>query len=98
MPFEPIRKILPCAIASAGIGTQVTAARVVEVASETLRREWGEDRASYVAVVSFRQGTLKLQTRSSAAAQTLKIEETRIRNAINRSLGSLVVKTIFVST
>lgn len=96
MPFEPIRKILPSAIASAGIGVQVTAARVVEVAAETIRREWGEERASYVTVVSFSGGSLKVHTRSSAAAQTLKVETTKMMNAVNRALGSLVVKSLLV--
>ena len=94
MAFEPIRSILPQAIRSAGLNEQVTAARVVEVTAQTLIRLWGEERAALIEIISFREGTVKIRSRSGVAIQTLKTEESSFINAVNRVLGARVVRRL----
>ena len=96
MPFEPIRKVLPQAIRSAGIHRQVTAARVIEEAQGALRRLWGEERAEYAKSVSFKEGLLKIEAMAPVASQELKLTSVRIQNEINRALGSKIVQQIQV--
>ena len=98
MPFEPIRRILPRAIQDAGLTRQVTAARIIQTAQEAVLALWGEEKAAYVHVVSFHEGTLKMAATAPAALQELKVSEVRWQNEINRRLGSKVVhKIIFQS-
>lgn len=94
MTFQSIRKIIPTTIQKAGITRQVTAVRVLEVARESITRLWGEEKAAFVQPVSFAEGTLKLAARAPAAAQELRVWETRLQNEINRALGSRVVVTL----
>ncbi len=98
MPFHSIRAILPSAIKSAGVSVQVEAAQVVVVATDTVVRLWGEERAALVTIVSFHEGTLKCRSRSGAASQTLKTDTALIMNAINRTLGARVIRTIRVES
>ena len=94
MSFQPIRKILPQAIQSAGIQRQVTAARVMEEAQAALRRLWGEERAAYARPVSFKEGVLKIAALAPAASQELKLISVRLQNEVNRVLGSKIVHQI----
>ncbi len=94
MPFEPIRRILPKAIQSAGISRQVNAARVIEDATGLIKNLWGEKKAAYVQPVSFSEGVLKIRALAPIALQELRLWETRIQNELNRSLGSAVVKRL----
>ncbi|MBM3204987.1 DUF721 domain-containing protein [Candidatus Uhrbacteria bacterium] len=94
MSFQPIRRILPKAIQEAGILHQVTAARVVEEATQTLKQLWGAERAVYVQVISFSDGTLKLRSSSGAAIQELKSMEIAFQNELNRRLGSRIIKNL----
>lgn len=91
MGFESIKRLLPSTVQSHGILKQVESRQVVERAGTVLLALWGEDRAKGVTVVSFKDGTLKLQSTSAPALQHLKLEETKILNALNRDLGSRVV-------
>lgn len=98
MAFESIRRILPGAVRAAGIGRQVTAARVIALADETVRRLWGEERARYVQAISFCEGELKLTASAPAALQELKLDQVRIQNEINRAFGSKAIHSMrFVS-
>lgn len=91
MPLEPIRRILPHAVRSAGISEQVTAARVIYEAEQALLRVWGAEKAVYIRVISFQEGTLKLGSSSGAALQELKTQHVRIQNEINRALGTKTI-------
>jgi hypothetical protein len=98
MALEPIRRFLPRAIQTAGIADKVTAARVLFEAQQSLVRLWGEERAAYVQMVSFSEGTLKVASSAGAALQELKMQSVRFQNDVNRVLGAKVVKKIlFVS-
>ncbi|HEU0050830.1 MAG TPA: hypothetical protein VFQ60_02110 [Patescibacteria group bacterium] len=92
MGFEPIRRILPKAIATAGITKQVTAARVIEEANRITRALWGEEKTRYLEIVSFANGILKWRVRSASALQELKSWETRFINELNRELGSRTIR------
>lgn len=98
MAFQSIKRILPQAIQSAGIARQVTAARVVEEATEKLRLLWGDEKAAYAEVVSFSDGTLKWRTTSSVAMQELKLMEKQLVNDLNRELGSRVIRSFTYTT
>ncbi len=94
MPLEPIRRLLPAAIRSAGISEQAMAARVIYEAQQTIHRLWGEEKAAYIRVVAFSEGVLKLGSSSGAALQELTMQRVQIQNEINRILGSKVVQKI----
>ena len=96
--FQPIRTILPQAIQQAGIGRQVTAARVVQEAQEAIHRLWGEERARYITIVSFKEGMIKISATAPAAAQEIKSVVVQLQNEINRALGSKIVQQIQVVT
>lgn len=96
MAFEPIKRVLPKALEQAGIKRQIDAVRVLEVARSSLEAVWGADKAALVIFISFSGGTLKAQSSVPAAVQELKLIDTRLRNEINRSLGSLTVKALSV--
>lgn len=88
MPFQSIKRILPGAIRDAGLEEQVTSVQVLQTAQTVLLRYWGEERVALVAMRSFAQGVLKLETNAPAAAQELKVMEVRFLNEINRILGA----------
>ncbi len=94
MPFEPIRRILPQAIAQAGIQKQVTAVSVAELARTTMTALWGVEQASLFHVHGFSAGELRLETTSPSASQHLKIESVRLQNELNRRLGKKEVVKI----
>ncbi len=92
MPLEPIRRFLPQAIKSAGISRPVMTARVLHEAKQVVHNLWGEEKAAYVEVISFSEGTLKIGSRAPAGLQELKMQTIPIQNEINRVLGSKVIK------
>ncbi len=94
MSFEPIKRILPQSIRSAGISKQIEAVRVLSVAQDTVKALWGDERASFVECVSFANGELKIRARAPAALQELRIWDVRIRNEINRALGSKIILSL----
>lgn len=96
MGFQSIKRILPTAIQKSGIAKQVTAVRVVEEASRVLVAFWGEERAAFVHVVSFKDGTLSIHSGSSVATQELQVWRARLQNEINRRLEAKTVQTITI--
>ena len=94
MAFEAIRKILPASIQHAGISRQITAVRVVEETEAAIKRLWGEEKAAYARVVSFKDGVIKIMALAPVALQELKISTMMIQNEVNRVLGKKVVERI----
>lgn len=94
MPLEPIRRILPQAVRSAGISEQVNAARVLHEAHQVVVRLWGEEKAPYIQGISFKEGVLKMGSSAPAALQEIKLQGVRVQNEINRGLGAKIVKHI----
>lgn len=97
MPFQPIKKFLPGAIARAGLDTEVSAVRVVEIAQDDLRRLWGEERAAHVTVVSFSGGHLNVRTATPSAAHMIRSMKDAWMNGINRELGERRVRDIRIA-
>jgi hypothetical protein len=91
MPWEPIKFILPKAVRTAGIQEKLTSVKVLESSKRILIARWGEKKASLVEFTTFVQGTLKAQTASPAAMQTLRVEQTPFINDLNRLLGEKAV-------
>mgnify|MGYP000638314411 CR=1 FL=1 len=97
MSFESIRKILSLKV-QAGTGTKdMRIAHVFEAVRSVLDVEWGVEKSALVKPISFTEGTLKLETSSSAAKQELGVQAARLKNELNRRLGALVVRQIVVS-
>lgn len=94
MALEPIRRLIPGAIRSAGISNQATAARAMYEAQQAILRLWGEEKAAYVHIVSFAEGALKIRSHSGAALQELTMQRVHIQNEINRALGTKIVNRI----
>ncbi|MFZ2803896.1 MAG: DciA family protein [Patescibacteria group bacterium] len=98
MSFEPLRHILSRSIKANPASTDLNVARVMDAAQTVIEKMWGEERAAYVRALSFREGVLKFETTSPAAKQELAIDTIRLKNEINRQLGSQAVKTITVQS
>lgn len=97
MSFEPIKRILVRSIQSTPVASrQIQIARVFEAWRVVLLATWGEQKASYISVVSFKEGTLKVESRSPSAKQQLMIDLPRIKNEVNRQMGDLVLRSIVV--
>ncbi|MCC7357142.1 DUF721 domain-containing protein [Candidatus Uhrbacteria bacterium] len=97
MSFESMRKILSTNLRT-GVGrNDIQIARVFEATRVCFDEVWGEQRSILVRCVSFVDGKLHLETTSASASQELKIQLPNVKNAINRRLGSLVVREIMVS-
>lgn len=94
MGFEPIRRILPQAVRGAGIDRQVDAVRILELAQKVVTAFWGEEKAQWLHFVSFADCVLKVSARAPAALQELRLWDVRIRNEMNRQIGSARVKSI----
>ncbi|MBU1349084.1 DUF721 domain-containing protein [Patescibacteria group bacterium] len=94
MPFEPIKRILPKVVASHGMTTQLRVRRVLESSAAVLAGLWGPERATFVHAVSFRDGELKLEVRSAAALQEIRMDEMRLMNGINREVGERAIVRI----
>lgn len=94
MSFQPIKRILPQVVASHGLSHQVHSRQVVQAATSVLHSLWGPERSAHIEPVSFVEGTLKLQSTSPAALQALRVDNMRLMNEINRSLGARIVLRI----
>jgi hypothetical protein len=98
MTFEPLRHILSRSVRSNPASIDLQIARVFEQTNRVLSKLWGEERATTVRSVSFREGTLKLETTSPAAKQQLSVDAARIKNEINRLYGEQIVRSIVVQS
>jgi len=92
MSFEPIKRVLQRSVQqNAPISTELQIARVFDAWRTVLVALWGPDRAAYVAPISFREGTLKVESTSAAALQQLTVDSQRIKNEMNRLLGARII-------
>lgn len=91
MSFQSIKRLIPQAIRSHGISKQIQSRQVLEASIAVLKRLWGEEKVKYILPLSFREGTLKLESVSGPAMQQLKVDQIRFLNELNRQLGERVV-------
>jgi len=91
MSWESLKSIMPKAVREAGIQEKMTSVKVLESSARILKARWGEEKSSLVAFVSFSNGTLKAETTSPAAMQTLRVEQVSFINDVNRLLGGKAV-------
>jgi hypothetical protein len=98
MPFEPLRHILSRNFRATPQSVDLQLARVLDVARTVLDKLWGSERAAYARVLSFKEGVLKFETTSPAAKQELVVDTIRLKNEINRQLGSQVIKSIVIQS
>ncbi len=82
-----MKKILPRVLESHGIGRQLEARYILEEANKTLLGLWGESRARHCQMAAFRDGVLTVRVLAPAALQTIRMEEARFMNELNRRLG-----------
>lgn len=76
------------------ITAQVTTARMIEVANETLARLLPEGRSTDANAVSVREGTMVVLCRNAAAAEFVSTRSNEILDAIKASLPSARVDRI----
>lgn len=99
MSFEPLRHILSRSIKGhTQESAQLQIARVFDLFHRVMLSFWQEERAQYVLPVSWREGVLKVETRSPAAKQQFQLDLPRIKNEINRQLGVQLVKKIIIQS
>ena len=71
------------------VAKKVEATRLLQMAQDCLIKLWGEEKASYVQFQSFAEGQLTAFASAPAAAQ-----EMRLRNEVNRMVGSKAVLSL----
>jgi hypothetical protein len=71
-------------------------ARIFNIVHTVLQKFWGEERAAFITVVSFADGSLKCTTASPSAKQQMTLDMLRIKNEVNRQLGDQIVKFITI--
>jgi hypothetical protein len=96
MSFEPLKRILVQSMKSAPISKELGIARVFESFQNVLQMRWGEERAAFLIPVSFKDGVLKIESRSPAAIQEFRLIELMMKNEINRQMGESCVGKILV--
>lgn len=96
MGFESLRHIVTRTVRNPQTTRDLQVARIFDATKVILFKMWGEERAAYVTVVSFKEGTLKCETTSPSAKQLLVTDMPRIKNEINRQLGDIIVKSIVI--
>lgn len=94
MTFQPLKRILPAALAGRPFTAQLEAQQILTHAASALCSLWGEERSAALSVVSFSDGVIKFESTSGAAMQQLKVDETRLVNEINRRIGARRVRGI----
>lgn len=97
MGFEPLKRILHRSLSSSSSRNAIEVARIFFIWDEVLREQWGKEKAAYVHPVSFREGVLKVTTASSAAKHMLEIDKNRLKQDVNRRIGSLKVHLIITT-
>jgi Dna[CI] antecedent, DciA len=96
MAWQSLKSLMNKSLDKAGINEQVTAQRVLDTATKLLVQRWGDDMAAMISFKSFNSGNLQVNSTSSAAMQTLKVERIDFMNALNYQLGKRVVYKINV--
>ena len=96
MPFTPLKAILPSAVLRAGVERSVSAAHITGEAEQALARLWPPEKATYVQVISFVGGLLKVSVRSPSAAHGLRLIGDKWIREINQALGKKLVQRIEV--
>jgi hypothetical protein len=98
MSFDSFRNILSQNLQKSALKKEFQIARVFDAFNAVLLSLWGEERAKFVTPVSFQEGVLKIATTSSVARQQFMMDQARLKNELNRKLGSLVVRSISVTS
>lgn len=96
MSFESLRHIVTRTVRNPKTSSDLQVARIFDAAKVVLSKMWGDERAAYVAIVSFKEGALKCETTSPSAKQLLQTDLPRFKNEINRQLGDSIVKSIVI--
>ncbi len=96
MSFESLRRIVSRTVRNPQTSKDLQIARIFDAARTVLRKLWGEERSALIDPISFKEGILKFATFSPAAKQQLTVEAPRIKNEINRQLGTVIVHSIVI--
>lgn len=96
MSFTSLGALLPQAIRQAGVGTSVTAAKVVDVAGEAAARVFPPEQLAFIHPVSFVNGALRVAITSPAAAHAIRLRGVKWIAEIDRLVGMKKVQRIDV--
>ena len=78
-------------IKNAGIGSEIQATDVLQAVEKALGEQFDTTIAKEVKPLFFRNGTVTLESTSSVIAQEVRLQEEKLRIAINNALGKEMV-------
>lgn len=93
--FKKIGKLLPNLPGSSDFNRAVQATGIVEDSQKVLDGKLGED-APFVKVISYRQGVLTVKCSRSIFAETVRLREQELREAINAEFGREAIDKIIL--
>jgi len=96
MSFTSLGALLPQAMRQAGVGTSVTAAKVVDVAGEAAARLFPPEQLRFIHPVSFVGGALRVSITSPSAGHAIRLRGVKWIEEINRTVGTKKVQRIDV--
>ena len=86
--FQSIKRIVPGVLNSHGIRGQLEARQILDEARKAMLGLWGEERAAHCEMMSFSEGVLTIKILSAPALQSLRLDQVRFMNELNRKLGA----------
>lgn len=84
--------------AATPLSAELRIARIFEAWNRILAKLWGEERAAFITIISFKDGVLKVSTSAPAAKQQLQLEQIKLINEVNRQLGAKAVIRLSVES
>jgi len=93
--FQKLGRLLPSSIKKSGeMRRGVEAAVVIEAGQAAVHLTFGPDVAGHCRAASFKDGTLKIACDRSVYAETIRLREQELLDAVNKRLGGSSVRHI----
>lgn len=93
--FEKLGRLLPSSLKRSGeVRRGVEAAVVIEAARAAIHITFGPDVAGHCRAASFKDGTLKIACDRSVYAETIRLREQELLDAVNKRVGGGTVRGI----
>jgi hypothetical protein len=94
MAFTPIKKIIPRAIKTAGISSQINEAKILANFEEVAARIFGDQVLKKLKALYIKNGALYLACLSDVLTQRLMSQEKRFLFELNKPIGKGVIEKI----
>lgn len=93
--FKKIGKFLPNLPGSSDLNRAVRATGIVEVSQQVLNEKLGED-APFVKAMTYKNSVLHVKCTRSLYAETVRLREQELREAINAEFGREAIERIVI--